>query len=175
MRTATANGELFLLMAGAGFDGHVIGALDHGLKARIGKAAYVGPALRALARPLDSLEVAIDGRTCSATWVIVANARHYGGRFVLAAGGDIRRPGFVAVLFRATSRRRLAAVLAALAAGRLDRHARANPDEIAMQSCERVTIEARLPTPTQVDGDAFATTPLTVRRGGGILHLVVPD
>ena len=39
---ARANDEPFLLMAGAGFDGRVIAALDHRLKSHVGKAAYAG-------------------------------------------------------------------------------------------------------------------------------------
>ena len=43
INTATANGELFLLMAGAGFDGRIIASLDHGLKNRVGKLAFLPP------------------------------------------------------------------------------------------------------------------------------------
>src|SRR5262249_61604032 len=59
---AKANGEPFLLMAGAGFDARVVGALNHALKSRIGKIAYAAPVLGALLRPLDTLNVTIANR-----------------------------------------------------------------------------------------------------------------
>ena len=98
---ARANDEPFLLMAGAGFDARVVGGLDHALKGRIGKAAYTGPVLGALLRPLDTLSITIDNRSYEASWVVIANARHYAGRFVLAPRTGIHQRGLEAVLFTA--------------------------------------------------------------------------
>ena len=101
---AHANKEPFLLMAGAGFDGRVIAALDHRFKSYVGKAAYAGPILGALVRPVDVLTVTIDGSRHEASWAVIANARHYGGRFVLAPHTGIRERGLQAVLFKARNR-----------------------------------------------------------------------
>lgn len=165
-----ANGELFLLMAGAGFDGRVIEALSHSIKGRIGKLAYTGPVLRALAGPPDVLDVRIDGEPQRASWVVVANARHYGGRFVIASSTSVREPGLRAVLFKATGRAELASSLLALAMGRLDtcRH-------VSVQACSRVEVRSEVPVPVQVDGDAFGTTPLVVEAAGGPrVSLILP-
>jgi diacylglycerol kinase family enzyme len=73
---AEAGGEPFLLMVGAGLDARVLSMLDQGLKSRIGKAAYAGPLLRALVRPIDRLHVTVDGRSHTASWAVMANAMH---------------------------------------------------------------------------------------------------
>ncbi len=169
-----ANGEPFLLMAGAGFDGRVMAGLDQRLKQRIAKAAFVPPVLRTLRLPLDQLDVRLDGVPFTATWAIVTSARHYGGAFVLQPATSLREPGLQAVLFHAHSKPRLLSQLMSLALGRLDRRA-AKPDaDITIRACEEAIITARHAVPAQIDGDDFGTTPLTVRRGGGQVRLIIP-
>ena len=95
-------------------------ALDQRLKSRVGKAAYAGPLLGALIRPVDTLNVTIDGRHRTASWAVIANARHYGGHFVLAPRTGILQRGLEAILFKTRSRAVLLGQLMSLAAGRLE-------------------------------------------------------
>jgi diacylglycerol kinase family enzyme len=168
-----ANGEPFLLMAGAGFDGRVIAALDHRLKSHVGKAAYAGPMLGALAHPVDTLTVAIDGAMHEASWAVISNVRHYGGTFVMTRRTGIRERGLQAILFKARNRAVLVGQLMALAMGGLDERSARHGDVVIMP-CLRATISARHPVPTQIDGDAFGTTPLDVEAGASELRLIVP-
>jgi diacylglycerol kinase family enzyme len=168
-----ANGEPFLLMVGAGFDGRVVAAVNQHLKSRIGKAAYAAPILRALARPLDALAISIDGAGHEASWAVVANARHYGGRFVMAPRTAVQEPGLQAVLFKAKRRAVLASQLISLALGRLDVRATRRGD-VEMHSCSRVDITAPHPVPTQIDGDVFGLTPLEVEGPAAEVALIVP-
>jgi diacylglycerol kinase family enzyme len=170
---AEANGEPFLLMAGAGFDARVITTLDQRLKSRVGKMAYAGPVIGALIRPVDTLTVTADGRPHTASWVVIANARHYGGRFVLAPRTGILERGLEAILFKARSRAVLAGQLMSLAAGRLGPRA-AQGGDVEMLACSRVTVTAHYPVPTQIDGDVLGTTPLEVDAGTAEVHLIVP-
>jgi diacylglycerol kinase family enzyme len=170
---ARANGEPFLLMAGAGFDGRVIAALDHRFKSYIGKAAYAGPMLGALVRPMDTLSVAVDGRHHAAAWAVIANARHYGGRFVLASRTGIQERGLQAILFKARSRAVLIGQLMCLVRGTLDARS-ADHGDVEMLPCTRATVTAHHPVPTQIDGDAFGTTPLEIDAGAADLALLVP-
>jgi len=173
MACARANGEPFLLMAGAGFDARVVGGLNHALKGRIGKAAYTGPVLGALLRPLDTLSVTIDKRSYAASWVVIANARHYAGRFVLAPRTGIHQRGLEAVLFTARSRTVLIGQLLSLLRGRLDARAGQHGD-VAMYQCSHVKVSAPGPVPVQIDGDAFGVTPLEAQAGTDAIHLIVP-
>lgn len=172
--TALANGEPFLLMAGAGFDGRVIAALDQGFKSRLGKVAYAAPMLGALVRPMDQLMVTVDGYRHEASWAVIANARHYGGRFVMAPRTGIRERGLEAILFKARNRAVLLGQLMALALGRLDTRAAAGAGDVAMLPCSRVSITAHHPVPTQIDGDPLGQTPLEVEAGTGEVRLIVP-
>ena len=170
LRAARANGAPFFLMAGAGFDGAVIRQLDHALKHKVGKIAYVVPTLRALAAPLPWLTVTVDERREQATWVIVANARCYGGRFVLVPHTHALDEGLHVVLFRSRDRLALVRHLLALAHGQL----LAQPD-VRMIGCRRVEIDAADRVAVQIDGDAADTTPLTVTESNDAVRLIVPE
>jgi diacylglycerol kinase family enzyme len=170
---ARANDEPFLLMAGAGFDARVVGALDQGLKGRLGRAAYAGPLVGALIRDMDRLALTIDGRRHEASWAVITNARHYGGRFVLTSHTGICQRGLEAILFKARNRSELLGQLMSLVLGRLQAHAGKGGD-VEMLPCSRVSITARNPVPTQVDGDVVGTTPLEVEAGTEELRLIVP-
>lgn len=170
---ARANAEHFLLMAGAGFDGRMVAALDHGFKSRIGKAAYAGPFIGALVQPMDRLSVTVDHRHHEASWVVVANARHYGGRFVMAPRTGIQERGLQAILFKARNRAVLLSQIMSLVLGRLDARA-AERGDVEMLACSRVSIASQHPVPAQLDGDTFGTTPLEIEAGAAALQLIVP-
>jgi diacylglycerol kinase (ATP) len=171
---AQANKEPFLLMAGAGFDGRVIAALDHRFKSHVGKAAYAGPILGALVRPVDALTVTLDGSRHEASWAVIANARHYGGRFVLAPHAGIQERGLQAVLFKARNRAVLAGQVLSLVMGKLDQRTATHGD-VEMLPCAFATITAHHPVPTQIDGDPFGSTPIEIESGSAELRLIVPS
>ena len=178
VNTASANGELFLLMAGAGFDGRIIAALDHRLKGRIGKLAYVAPMLGALRHGADELSVEIDGQPYRASWVVVANASRYGGKFVIAPGASILRPGLDVVLFHGALRRHRLGQLGAMALGRRTLHPRSGDlrsrgGAIEQVRGERVRITSPSPVPVQLDGDTFVETPLTITDGGPEVRIIL--
>jgi diacylglycerol kinase family enzyme len=169
-----ANGEPFLLMAGAGLDARVLHLLDTSLKGRVGKAAYTLPLLEALTHPLESLSVHVDRVDHEASWAIIANSQHYGGPFVLTRTTDVTRHGLVAVLFKTRSRAMLMTQIVSLARGQLDARAR-NVGDVAVMPCTHARIDAPgRPVPTQLDGDVFGTTPLDVVAGSDEIQLLVP-
>jgi diacylglycerol kinase (ATP) len=170
---ARANGEPFLLMAGAGFDGRVIARLDHRFKSVFGKVAYAGPMVGALVRPMDALTVTVDGHKHEASWVVIANARHYGGHFVMAPRTGVHERGLQAILFKAKNRTVLLSQLMSLASGTLDRRCTSHGD-VEMLRCAKVTVTSRSPVPTQIDGDVFGETPLEIDDGVSHLRLIVP-
>jgi len=170
---ARANDVPFLLMAGAGFDGRVIAALDHRLKSQVGKAAYAGPMLGALAHPVDTLTVTVDGAEHEASWAVISNVRHYGGNFVMARRAGISERGLQAILFKARSRGDLVGQLMALAMGALDERSVRHGD-VQILPCLRAKVTAQKPVPTQIDGDAFGSTPLSIEAGAADLRLIVP-
>jgi|EndMetStandDraft_5_1072996.scaffolds.fasta_scaffold64296_2 YegS/Rv2252/BmrU family lipid kinase len=169
---AHANGEPFLLMAGAGFDARILIDLNQRAKSLLGRSAYAAPLVGALFRPLDNLTIAVDGRACQANWAVITNSCHYGGGFVLSERTSIHQRGLEAILFKARSRVELISMLMSLARGRLAAHIAHG--EVEMVTCTRVRITAGNPVPVQIDGDVVGTTPLEIDAGTSHLHLIVP-
>jgi diacylglycerol kinase family enzyme len=157
-------------MAGAGFDGEVVGRLNIVHKRSVGKIAYVGPVLGALSMPLPRLEVEADGQHLKAAWVVVTKARCYGGKFAIAPSPDLRQAGLTVVLMSPRSKGALIRQLLALVSGRLwrDRDTR-------VLKCKSVRVRAATAARVQIDGDPFGTTPLDIEAGGTHLRLIVPE
>lgn len=169
VQTGTANGELFLLMAGAGFDGEILRLISGTQKRHIGRAAFILPTLRTLSAPLPALTVQIDGRQHDAAFVVAARARRYGGPFTIARDADLRRPGLIAVLFKPRTHRQFLAQLLALAASRLE-----GTRGVTHVPCREITVPAPAGVATEIDGDLFQSTPLRVSATGPQIDLIVP-
>lgn len=175
VRMGLVNGEPFMLMVGAGFDGRVIANLDTTLKQRVAKLAYVPATFRAVRAPLDELEVRIDGAAPQrAAWVIVTSCSRYGGAFRLTHRVSLRAPGMVALLFKAEARLDLVRHNIALALGRLDQLAKVADERLTIVPARRVQIDATLPVPVQVDGDVAGCTPLTITADGPTVQFIAP-
>lgn len=169
-RVMQANGAPFLLMASSGFDADVLLRLSVRLKQRIARAAYTLPTLSALAhaKPMP-FEVVIDGNVHRATWVIVANARTYGGSFRLVASASIFDDDLQAVLFSARTRAGRLKELIWLAAGRAE-----SCPGVSVVRCRRVEIRAPRSAPSQIDGDALGFGPVVIEPSAHTVRLIVP-
>lgn len=78
----SAGGRRFLLMAGAGFDAHVVNRVAPTVKQRLGAASYVLQGLRELVRYQGAPQTLhLDGRECATPvfWLVLGNTRSYGG------------------------------------------------------------------------------------------------
>lgn len=172
---ATANGEPFYLMVGAGFDGRVIGCLNQAFKRRLARAAYAPAMVRALMHPVDRLQVTIDGVSHTANWVIAANARHYGGGFILAPGASIFEPGLKVILIKAGTRAALVTQLLRLATGSLGKELHQAVTVIdGLKIKVEGVVDQRGAVFGQVDGDGFGALPLEIDAAGPQLRLIVP-
>lgn len=158
---ARANGRLFLLMAGVGFDAHIVHELDRIRTGPITYASYVMPTIGALASyRYHALRVIADGVevfTLGPAIAFVGNVPEYGTGFPmlpLARSDDglldvcvlpCRNPVDVVKLF-------------ALAA------AGAHPDAegVVYLKARHVVIESPEVVRVQLDGDAAGTTPLQI-------------
>jgi diacylglycerol kinase (ATP) len=171
---ALANDEPFYLMAGVGFDGHVIATLSQRLKRLTGQAAYAPAVLSVLQRPVDDLAIEIDGAHHTANWLIAANGRYYGGRFVAAPTASIFSPGLKAVLVRAANRRQLVMRLVQLGSGQAG-----VCEGVDIVDARRIVVTsgkavARQSVACQIDGDGFGTTPLVIDANGPQVRVIVP-
>lgn len=166
-----ANGRAFTLMAGAGFDAHVVARVDGALKRRIGKLAYVWQSLRQMTRfSFPAYRVSIDGGApIEIASVIVAKGHFYGGRYVVAPEARLDHARFEICLFE--KRGALHALRYALALG-MNRLPRVAGYRIV--SGRHVTIEGPPGDPVQGDGDVIGHLPMTIDLAPQPLSLVMP-
>ncbi|GEO80416.1 diacylglycerol/lipid kinase family protein [Pararhodospirillum oryzae] len=165
----------FVMMAGAGFDAHVVDKVDLGLKRRTGGLAYAWGALhRAFTYTFPPCHVEVwgpDGTQTSATaaTVVVCNGRHYGGPFVAARAADISRPTFQVVLLPRPGLLNVLRYGLWLALGRLERL----PD-VRVIEATRVRIGIQDAEPLHADGDTIAHMPVEIVMAPEPVRLIVP-
>ena len=101
----------------------------------------------------------------------MANARHYGGGFLLTPGAGITQKAFQVVLFQSSSRLVRLRQLFALAIGNID-----NAPHTSVVTGRVISIEGarRGDLLAQVDGDPLATWPGHISHGEAI-RLIVPS
>ena len=162
------DGEPFLLMASAGFDAAVVGRAGLRTKRWIGKLAYAGPLLMEILRPAPRRQFAIDGVPYTGTWLIAANACHYGGSFQIASARRLTQSGFQAVVIDAPTRGGVLKVLLAIACGSIStcRHVLSLP----CRSIELLGADM----PVQLDGDVLRGCRFRIAAGKPSLRLIVP-
>lgn len=164
------NDRRFMMMAGAGFDAHVVQGVRRPVKRRLGKLAYALEAVRQLALyPCPPLEARVDGRTVVAATLVIQRGRRYGGRFILAPEADLLVPRFQVTLFPRAGRLAMAGYTAALPLGLLTRLRL-----VQHMEAQRVEIAGRPGDPVQGDGDVIAHLPATVTLDDYPIHIAVP-
>jgi YegS/Rv2252/BmrU family lipid kinase len=149
------NGRRFSMMAGVGFDAHVVRDVDPNLKRLIGKGAYALETLRQLFVFAPRFyDVTIDGAKRRAASVIVCNGHYYGGKFVAAPTARLDAPEFQVVLFERAGRLATLRYALALALNRLPKTA-----GVAILPARTVEIAGPAGEPVQADGDIVARLP----------------
>lgn len=165
-----ANGRCFTIMAGAGFDAHVVAHVSTALKQRIGKLAYVWEALRQLFLfPYARYRVTIDGADYDAASVVVAKGRLYAGPYVAAPDARLDSPEFQVCLFQRGGRWNAIRYAVALAIGTLPRLS-----DYRIVSGRHVRIDGPPGDPVQGDGDIIAQLPVEIGLAPVSLSLMAP-
>jgi diacylglycerol kinase family enzyme len=168
--TGLVQNEIFLMMAGIGFDGEIVHGIDPKLKRLWGKGAFIWSGVRTWMRgPAHDIRLVVDGREKRAAWAIVTNGRHYAGPFVLAPDADITHPGLTLFLFKKPSRLAFAVYLAALGLGIVQRLA-----SVEVLPARRIDVPGPEGLAVEVDGDDRGFLPQTIERGTQFLRMVVP-
>ena len=174
--SAAGRSRLFALMLGAGFDAAVVHrvaawrATVGGLR-RVRRASYVGRiAACCAAYPYPTLELASEAGAATGVQCLIANVPAYalGLRLTPAAMADdgrldwlvLERPGLAALLAYCWTAYR----------GRLLRRL-----DVRTGQATRLRVTAAAPTPVQVDGDPWGTTPVDVEIVPRALTLIAAD
>lgn len=160
----------FAMMAGIGFDAHVVRTVDPAIKRRLGKLAYVLATAMLLGRyRRPRYTVLANGRRFVAGAVILAKGQHYAGRFVCAPDARLEAPSLELCLFRAGSRLAILRYALALALGRIHRQY-----DVEILSIREAEIEGPPDDPVQGDGDLIGQLPARIAVAPETLLLSVP-
>jgi YegS/Rv2252/BmrU family lipid kinase len=167
------NGEHFAVMAGAGFDGTLIGEADRDLKDRVGRLAYIWTGLRHVKDRAVPVKIRIDGTKWfdgRASCVLLGNVGTITGG--IQAFDDARPDDGWLEVGVATAEGALAwaRTLGRMAAGRSDRS-----PFVRITRARAVDVKFGSPITYELDGGARDTTKrLKARVNPGALTLCVP-
>lgn len=164
------NGELFLLMASAGWDAAAVAGVRPGLKKLFGRLAYAVSAAEALlCRPAPELELQLpDGRRLKGVGAVVSNCRFYGGHYVVTPEASMFKENLEICLLsqgRRTAFLRFALCLA------LKRQLRAPHVQLLTVNAVELTGEG---VAVQVDGDDFGQLPARIEAVPRAVTMVMP-
>ncbi len=165
--TATANGEHFTVMAGAGLDALMIEEADSGLKDRLGRAAYLWTGARNLRTSPVQATVTVDGRRIyrgPITCLLAGNMSKVLGGVDLFDGSEPDDGLLEVGVVTAQGRLQWARTIVRVVAGRPDR----SPFVITTRG-KKIKALLDEPTPYELDGGARkATTKLKIKVHPGI-------
>jgi YegS/Rv2252/BmrU family lipid kinase len=166
--TSSLGTRHFILMAGIGFDAHVVRDVDTGLKRRFGKLAYVAEMLRQTRHfRFPAYEITIDGQQVTAASAVIANGRHYGGPWVITPRAGLGRASLALCLFRRRGLWNVTRYAVALALGLLPRLT-----DFDVMEGQVITVSGPAGDPVQGDGDILAALPVSLSLATERLLLV---
>ena len=170
VRPGLANDRLFLQMAGAGFDAHVVQGVTPGIKRLLGKGAYVLETFRQQLRyRFPALTVTIDGVAYQASSAIIAKGRYYAGRFICSPDARLEKPEFQVCLFLTGGVLAVMRYGAAMLFGRVP-----TLKDVKLVTGTVVSVAGPDGDPVQGDGDTIARLPLSVTLAEETLTLLLP-
>jgi diacylglycerol kinase (ATP) len=162
----------FLLMAGIGFDAHIVYQLSLPLKARLGQFAYWVASFRELTRRLDESQVEVNGETFTCSFALASRVRNYAGYLRIARRVSLLEPEFEFVLFEGTSTIRY--YLKYLAAVMLTRSSNMRGISFLRGRTMRITGPPDTRVYIQVDGEYAGRLPATVEILPDAVTLLLP-
>jgi YegS/Rv2252/BmrU family lipid kinase len=167
---SSAGTRHFIMMAGIGFDAHVVATVSLALKRWVGKAAYVISSLRRLLGHRGGLyRMTIDDVPYQAASLIVARGRFYAGSFVIAPPSRLEHPALHASLFELAGRRHVMRYGTAMLRNRLHETA-----AYRVLKAERIEVLGHAGEPVQGDGDIIARLPATFTLESAALEFLMP-
>lgn len=156
----------FFLMAGAGFDGHIVKGVSLKEKRLLGKGAYLLSSLRSFISWDNSLlHITTEKEEFSCSSLIACNASRYGGSFSLAPAANIFTPTFEIIAIMGSSRSASLQAIAETALGR------GRSDQIIRTTAGMIKISGS--KPIQADGDGWGDSPVEILAEPGYARIII--
>lgn len=160
--------EVFLVMAGMGFDAEIMANAPEGLKARVGPAAYVVAGLRHFNGRRTRVAISLDDRPAlqrRIRTVVIGNCGKLLGGLVLMPDAEIDDGHLDMISIAPAGIAGWAAV-----AGRVMTRTRKGHPRVEHWQTKKVVVQADEPHTAQLDGDPIGeATRIEVRVGAGAL------
>jgi diacylglycerol kinase family enzyme len=145
----------FFLMAGIGYDGHIVRGVSLKKKKLLGKSAYLFSALQSLVNwDAGELTVTTEQEEFRCGSLIICNASRYGGSFVLAPSATVFSSRFEIFAIKGSSRSSTIEAVIKTALGRSD------PAQLYRTTASRISVAGL--KPVQADGDNWGDAPLEI-------------
>ena len=165
-----ANDRYFILMAGIGFDGHVISKLRTHHKARFGKLAFVYEAMKqSFLYDYPYFKIKINNREIASTFAIIALSREYGSVFSLTPDAHIFREQFQLCIYK--SHGAFAYWKYFFSALLKSHHLLKN---VELDFADTIEIYSDKEIWSQIDGELFCKLPVKIQILPQALKLLIP-
>lgn len=168
----TVNDRRFVMVAGIGFDAHIVRGVGPRIKRALGTIAYAWRFLLELGRfPFPRYAVEADGTRYNVASAVIAKGRYYAGPFVLAPNAALGKPALDLCLFRRGGALAALSYAVALGLGQLSRH-----PAVTQMDANEILISGPAGEPVQLDGDVppGLFLPARVRLSAATMRVLVP-
>ncbi len=163
-----ANGRIFIMMAGLGFDARIVRDVSPFLKKFTGKGAYVWGTVCQLFQPNTTIfQVTMNGQIYRAASVIIGNGHFYAGRYICTPNARLENPVFQVCLFARGSAWANMVNVFAMLLGKVP-----VLSGVTLIETDRLTIEGTGGEPVQGDGDILTELPLVVEIAEETLDII---
>ena len=169
-----ANNRKFFLMTGVGYDASVVETVQSNLllKKILGKLLFFIISIAKLIYfKKYELKILANNKIYLANWVIVTNAKHYGGSFQLTKDTDIFEKRLITYLFINLSRFDVIKNLFKIIK---KRNLEENNKVIKIVS-DDIFINSKSKVPIQCDGEFIGNLPLQIKNSKKTINLLVKD
>ena len=165
-----ADGRLFILMVGIGFDGYAVKEVSYRLKRILGRMSYVVSGSIALFRyAYPSFTVMADGKPFTATTAIIAKSKYYASCFKIASHVSLEEPAFELCVFAGRGFWRYLIYVGAVV---LNIHHRLS--DVVLVKAREVQIQEVLELPAQMDGEVLSFLPMSFRIAERRIKILFP-
>ncbi len=162
----------FLLMAGAGFDAHVVYNVSAPLKASFGKIAYWIAGFSLFGRRLSQFQADVDGVRYTASFALISKVRNYGGDLEIARETSLFDDEFEIILFEGENSARYLKYLTGVALNKLKGMSGVH---VLRARDVRLTGSPGERTYLQVDGEFVGRIPARIQTVPDALTLLIPE
>ena len=164
------NDRIFLLMVGSGWDARVVAGVSSRVKKVLGKWVYALQAVKQILKvPSSNLQVMYGNQREEGDWVLVCNAGHYGGRYLIAPQARMEEPSFQVMIFKGNGPLDRIKDLLVLWIGRPNLR-----KNLRIFETDTVHITGGQSEWVQVDGDPAGYLPVDISIAPHRLNLIVP-